>query len=167
MNGASLVAVFRRRYGAGPLHLAGHLLAFAIIGFAFDQIFSEGDVKELLLWYVGFAIAHDLIFLPAYAGLDRLARSVLSRLPATRRRGVPVINHLRAPALISALLLILYGPLISGLSKNGYFSDSGHHLEGFLRNWVLISAALFLGSAGIYALRVGLRSVKRSDGDSG
>jgi hypothetical protein len=145
---------FRRRYGASPLHLLGHVAALAIAAFAFDRIFSGGDVKELVLWYVGFVILHDLIFVPSYTGLDRLFRSALARLPASTRTGIPVINHVRAPALISGLLLIIYFPLISRLSDADYFALSGHHLVHYLRNWLLITAALFLGSGIVYALRV-------------
>ena len=145
---------FWRRYGASPIHLAGHLIAFAIAAFALDRIFSSGDVKELLIWYLGLAIAHDLLFVPAYVGLDRLVRALLPRLPVRWHAGIPMINHVRAPALISGLLLIIYGPLILHKADGEYFALSGHHLEGYLRNWVLITAALFLGSGLIYALRV-------------
>ncbi len=154
MRGASLLGHFRRRYGANPLHLAGHLVVFAIAFFAIDRIASGGGLAELLALYIGFAIAHDLIFLPAYSGLDRAARVALARLPARRRGPVPAINHIRAPALISGLLLIIYSPLISRKADRGYFLTSGHHSEGYLRNWLLISAVLFLGSGVIYVLRV-------------
>lgn len=150
----SLLTAFRHRYGAGPLHLLGHILALAIAAFAFDKIFSGGDVKELFLWYVGFVVLHDLVFVPSYSGLDRLFRATLSRLPLSNRTGIPLINHVRAPALISGLLLIIYFPLISRLSDADYFALGGHHLVHYLRNWLLITAGLFLGSAIIYALRV-------------
>ena len=144
---------FRRRYGASPLHLAAHLLGFAIVALALARIFSGGDVKELLLWYLGFAIAHDLIFVPAYAGLDRLFRATTARLPLRTHTGPPVINHVRTPAVISALLLIIYFPLISRRNDAWYFALSGHHLTDYLRNWLLITAVLFLGSGLIYAAR--------------
>ncbi len=147
-------ASFRRRYGAGPLHLTGHLVALAIVAFAFYHILSGGGVARLLALYVGVVIAHDLIFVPLYTGLDRLMRRVLVPLSSSRRAGTPVINHVRAPLLISALLLLLYGPLILGVADSYYFALGGHHLEHYLRNWLLISAALFLGSALIYAGRV-------------
>ena len=145
---------FRRRYGASPLHLLAHLVGFAIVAFALDRIFSGGDVKELLIWYLGFAIAHDLVFVPAYTGLDRLFRATIARLPLPTRTGIPVINHVRAPAVISALLLIIYFPLISRRTDGWYFALSGHHLTHYLRNWLLITAVLFLGSGLIYAARV-------------
>lgn len=147
-------AGFRRRYGASPLHLAAHLVGLAIAALAFDRIFSGGDVNQLFLWYAGFAIAHDLIFVPAYIGLDRLFRTTIARLPLTRRTSIVVINHVRAPALISGLLLIIYFPLISRRSDGEYFALSGHHLTSYLRNWLLITATLFVGSGLIYALRV-------------
>lgn len=145
---------FRRRYGASPLHLLAHLGGFAIVAFALDQIFSGGDVKELLIWYLGFVIAHDLVFVPAYTGLDRLLRATITRLPPPPRTGPPAINHVRAPAVISALLLIIYFPLISGRNDGWYVDLSGHHLTHYLRNWLLITAVLFLGSGLIYAARL-------------
>ena len=65
-----------------------------------------------------------------------------------------MVNHVRAPAMISALLLIIYFPLITRRSDVWYFAMSGHHLAHYLRNWLLITAVLFLGSGLIYAARV-------------
>jgi hypothetical protein len=159
---AWLLSHFRRRYGANPLHLAGHLVVLAIAFFAIDRIANGGGgLAELIALYIGFAIAHDLIFLPAYSGLDRAARAALARLPARRAATVPAINHIRTPALISGLLLIIYSPFISGLADSGYFQVSGHHIEGYVRDWLLISAALFLGSALTYMVRVRRAAVKR------
>jgi hypothetical protein len=154
MRGASLLGHFRRRYGASPLHLAGHFVVFAIAAFAIDRMASGASLAKLIVLYGGFVIAHDLIFLPAYSGLDRAARAALARLPAPRSARVPVMNHIRAPALVSGLLLIIYAPLISGKADAGYFQASGHHLEGYLRNWLTITVVLFLGSGLIYAVRV-------------
>ena len=70
---------------------------------------------------------------------------------------VPLVNHVRAPALISGMLLLIYFPLILGPGDAGYFSATGHHPSGYLRNWLLITLALFAGSALIYAVRVLVR----------
>jgi hypothetical protein len=148
-------ARFRRQYGASPLHLLAHLAGFAIIALPLDRIFSGGGgVAALLIWYLGIVIAHDLVFVPAYTGLDRLFRATVARLPLPTHTGLPVINHVRAPVVISALLLIIYFPLISGWAEGGYFALSGHQLTHYLRNWLLITAALFLGSGLIYGARV-------------
>jgi hypothetical protein len=160
MRRAALLGHFRRRYGASPLHLAGHLVVFAIALFAIWRIASAQSVVKLIALYIGFAIAHDLIFLPAYSGLDRAMRTAIARLPIGRPGSVPAINHIRAPALISGLLLIIYAPMVSGRDARGYLLSSGHPVDGYLRNWLLISVALFLGSAVIYALRVGRAATK-------
>jgi hypothetical protein len=145
---------FRRRYGASPPHLGAHLVALAVAALAFYRIFSGGSVPLLLMVYLGLVIAHDLIFVPLYTGLDRLMRHALVRPSSSRRVGIPMINHVRAPLLISALLLLIYSPLILGLADSHYFALSGHHLEHYLRNWFLITVALLLGSGLIYAVRV-------------
>lgn len=145
---------FSRRYGASPLHLLAHLAGFAIVAFALDRIFSGGDAKVLIIWYLGFAIAHDLVFVPAYTGLDRLFRAAIARAPLRARTGVPVINYVRAPAVISGVLLIIYLPLISRRNEAWYFDLSGHYLAHYALNWLLITAVLFLGSGLIYAARV-------------
>jgi hypothetical protein len=150
----ALKAGFRRHYGAGPLHLLAHLIGFAIAAIALNRIFSGGHVEELLEWYLGFAIAHDLVFVPAYTGLDRLFRATIARLPLRTRTDIPLINHVRAPVMISALLLIIYFPLITRRSEGTYFALSGHQLTHYLRNWMLITAVLCLGSGLIYAARV-------------
>ena len=156
MKRGSPTGLFRRRYGASPLHLVAHLVGFAIIALPLDRIFSGGGgVTGLILWYLGLAIAHDLVFVPAYTGLDRLFRATTARLPGPTRTGPPLINHVRAPVVISALLLIIYFPLISRRSDGPYFALSGHHLTHYyLRNWLLITTVLFLGSGLIYAVRV-------------
>jgi hypothetical protein len=143
-------ARFRHRYGAGPWHLAGHLLAFGVAGFALDQIFSGGQVLQLLEWYVGFALLQDLVLIPLYSGADRLAR----RLSGARQERRPaLVNHIRAPALISGVLLLVYAPLITGVGGRTYFFYSGHHVDGYLRNWLLVTVFLFLASGVLYAIR--------------
>lgn len=154
MSISALIDHFRRRYGRSPLHLAAHLVVFAIAAFAIDRIASTGSFVKLIALYVGFIIAHDLIFVPTYSALDRATRAALARLPARPAGAVTRINHVRVPAFISGVLLIIYFPLISGKAANGYLLSSGHPLEGYLRNWLLISVALFFGSGLIYVIRV-------------
>jgi hypothetical protein len=151
---SALQAGFRRPYGAGPAHLLAHLAGLAIAAVAFNRIFSDGHVNELLEWYLGFVVAHDLVFVPAYTFLDRLFRATISRLPFRAPTDIPLINHVRAPVVISVLLLIIYFPLITRQSDAPYFALSGHHLTHYLRNWLLITAVLCLGSGLIYAARV-------------
>jgi hypothetical protein len=154
MSRARPFARWRRRYGADPLHLLGHLAVLALAAFALDQIFSGGGVKHLLAWYVGFAIAHDLVFVPMYTELDRLVRRLLERLPSHPFGDIRLINHLRAPALISGVLLLVYAPLITGHSDAELIAVTGHAFHGYLLNWLLVTAVLFIGSGVVYTVRV-------------
>jgi hypothetical protein len=146
------MSFFTRRYGASPLHLIAHLAASAIAAYALAQIIRGGTAINFVAWFVGAALIHDFVFLPLYSGLDRLARHRTAERQG--HRSVPVINYVRVPALISGLLLLVYFPLILGLAERRYFRATGHHLEGYLRNWLLITAALATGSALLYAIRL-------------
>jgi hypothetical protein len=138
-----MTARWRTRYGASPLHLIGHLLVFALAAFAFEQMFSGSGVIQLIAWLIGFAVLQDLVLIPLYT----LAGRGLSRLP------VLAVNHVRVPAVISGILLLVYAPLIFDLGQRTYFVSSGHEPTGYLRNWLLITAGLFLGSGLLYAWR--------------
>ncbi|MFZ0043967.1 MAG: hypothetical protein WAK93_21840 [Solirubrobacteraceae bacterium] len=142
---------FRRHYGASPLHLAGHIAAFAVAAWAIVEILGGGTWVNWVVWFVGAALLHDFVLVPVYSALDRGIGVAGRHHPP--RFGVPVINHLRVPAAISGILLIVYFPLILGLSSTNYRNDTGHNLEGYTRNWLLITASLFLGSAIIYVIR--------------
>jgi hypothetical protein len=134
------------------VHLVAHAAAFAITAYSLAQIIRGGAVVNFIAWFVGAAVLHDFLFFPLYSGLDRLARHRKRRgAPAP---GVPVINHVRVPALISGLLLLVYLPLILDLGDRTYYSASGHHIGGYARNWLLITAVLFTASAVVYAIRV-------------
>jgi hypothetical protein len=143
-----------RRYGGSPLHLLGHLALFAVAAYALDQIFSGGDTEQLLAWFIGFVLLHDLVLVPAYSACDRGAQALLARLPGRRRRQPSLVNYIRVPAVISGILLLVYAPLITGAGAHTYFFYSGHHVEGYLRNWLLITLGLFAGSGLVYAIRL-------------
>jgi uncharacterized membrane protein YhdT len=147
---------FRSRYGSNPLHLLGHLAAFAIAAYALVQILDGSGPVNFAVWFLSAALLHDIIFLPLYSVLDRIAhRGVTRTTSALRsRHAVPLINHVRAPALISGLLLLVYFPLILGAADRTYRAATGHSVHGYLRNWLLITAALFAVSALVFAVRV-------------
>jgi Na+/melibiose symporter-like transporter len=140
-----------RSLTAALLPLLVHAAAFAVAVYAIAQIVRGGSVVNFAAWFAGAAVLHDLVLLPLYSLLDRLARAH-SRRPTAR--GVAVINHVRVPALISALLLLVYFPLILGLSDRNYFAATGHHPSGYARDWALITAVLLAVSALLYAIRV-------------
>lgn len=133
------------------LQLLVHAAAFGIAGYALAQIIRGGSVVNFIAWFAGAAVLHDLLLLPLYSLLDRLARTPHDRRPVLR---VPWINHVRAPAVISGLLLLVYFPAILGLSDHNYFLASGHHLDGYAAGWLAITAVLFGASGLLYAIRV-------------
>jgi hypothetical protein len=152
---------FRRFYGSNPLHLLAHIGVFFIAGWAIAQIFRAGFVINWIAWFVGAALLHDLVLLPLYSTLDR------GLIATVRAPGAPIgadpdgptrrpspLNHLRVPAVVSAILLLVYFPLILGYASKNYQHDTGHALAGYTRNWLLICAGLFLFSALIYMVRV-------------
>jgi hypothetical protein len=139
-----------RRRTSAAFQLLAHAATFGVAAYALAQIIRAGSAVNFIAWFAGAAVVHDLVLLPLYSLLDRLPRAH-ARL---RRARVPVINHVRVPALISGLLLLVYFPLILGLSDSNYLADTGHHLAGYARNWLGVTAALFAGSALVYAIRV-------------
>ena len=154
---------FRRLYGAGPLHLIAHLGLFFVAGWSIDQILGSHKIVNWLIWFLGAALLHDLVLLPAYSALDRglrrVARPARTGGPRsdTRAPNSALINHLRVPAAVAGILLLVYFPVILGYSSHNYRADTGHALSGYTRNWLLICAGLFLASALVAGARAAAR----------
>ena len=64
----------------------------------------------------------------------------------------PVINYVRVPAAFSLLLLLVWFPLILGLSAGTYHRASGLSAEPYLGRWLAVTGVLFLASAAAYAV---------------
>jgi len=157
------MAAFKRRYGATPLHLLAALGSFAIAGYAVVRLGELGAVGNVLLWFVGTIVAHDLVLLPLYSLVQRIACR-LTNADAVRaapggppRPGVLLVNHLRVPAMISGLTFLLFFPSI--LQRNeGYVGASGLEPDVYLGRWAALTAALFVLSGLLYAIRRGRSS---------
>jgi hypothetical protein len=150
------VSRLRRWYGAGPLHALATVVAALVSGYALTRFGTDAPWVDLGLWFVGSVVLHDLVLAPLYALADRSLLAVLRhRRPATGAAApaVPVVNHLRVPALLSGLLLLLWAPLVLRLTE-GYEPITGEPVEVYLPRWLGISAVLFAGSAVVYALRL-------------
>jgi hypothetical protein len=135
----------RARYGASPLHLLGHLVAFAIAVWAISHVFDGRQPWNWVLWFVAGAVLHDIVLVPFYSVLDRAARA----LPAPRG----AINFIRVPALMSGVMFLVFFPRILNRAPGNYTRVAGVPPEGYLRNWLLITAALFTASALLYVGR--------------
>lgn len=121
--------------------------SFALAGYAGVRLFA-GDWQGVALWLVGAALLHDLVLLPLYAVADRAVVRALGTAGLRERT-----LYVRVPAALSGLLLLVWFPLITGMVDRPYRSATGLSADGFLARWLLISAALFAGSALLLALR--------------
>lgn len=155
--GTALKAVFKARYGSNPAHLLVLVLAGALAGFAVLHWLHAPTPVRLLVWFGAAVVGHDLIAFPIYAGLDRLLVRVVRGSdpePVLGRWQRAAINHVRAPVIVSGLLLLMWYPLILKRSDGVYFRASGSHQDRYLGNWLLAVAILFGVSLLIFAARL-------------
>jgi hypothetical protein len=170
---ARLTGRIRRWYGANPLHLLALLAAFALAGYAVHAVVATGQWRGFALWFAVAIVGHDLLLFPLYSVADLSVRRLLPRR-LTGRSGIsaaaaapaspghlaapgglarpPVINYLRVPVAFSLLLLLVWFPLILGLSARSYFRASGLSTGPYLWRWLAVTGVLFAASATAYAL---------------
>jgi hypothetical protein len=140
---------FRAAYGAGPLHLLALVASFAIAGAAVVGWFQRPrDLDSVLEWFAAAIVVHDLVLLPLYSLLDRIAVRILRRRtdqPRRERRAgrVDPTAYLRIPAILSALLLAVFFPVILGLGSATELSASGIAERGYLTRWLLATGVMF------------------------
>ncbi|GAA4261044.1 hypothetical protein [Dactylosporangium darangshiense] len=155
------MARFIRWYGANPLHLLALLCSVALAGYAAVRLFAVQPVG-VAVWFVGAAIAHDLILFPLYALADRSAQLVLGHraadLPA-----VPWINYVRVPTFLSGLLLLAWFPLIFGIVP-AFEVTTGLSPGGYLGRWLAITGLLY--GAAAFAFALSLRRARRATGSA-
>jgi hypothetical protein len=145
---------FRSHYGAGPIHLLGLLICFAIAAYAVTRVFGEGGWKGVFSWFVICLVIHDLIAWPLYTWADRKVIRWQSRRPGRPPLQVPWINHVRVPTIISGTLLVMFSPLIFRISNLTFESYTGFSENIYLTNWLMVTVILFAGSAVVYLLRL-------------
>jgi hypothetical protein len=167
----ALAGWVRRWYGAEPLHLLALLAAFALAGYAVRGVVEAGQWRGFALWFAVAIVGHDLLLFPLYSLADRSLRRLLPGRSAARRHhpaaepsaarpgqarssatGPPLINYIRVPAAFSLLLLLVWFPLILGLSSRTYHRASGLVTSPYLGRWLGVTGVLFAASAASYAL---------------
>jgi len=145
-----------RWYGANPLHLLALLGCFALAGYAAARLVPSRPLG-VAVWFLGAAVAHDLLLVPLYSLADRSATA------AIRHRAPPLpaiawINYLRVPTALSGLLLLVWFPLILRLHTR-YHASTTLSPDPYLWHWLGVTGVLFLLSAVTFALR--LRAARR------
>ncbi|MCX3058194.1 hypothetical protein [Streptomyces beihaiensis] len=139
-----------------PFQISLLACSFALAGYAGVRLLA-GDWLGVTLWFVGAALLHDLVLVPLYATADR---AVVRALGAAGQRAA--VLYVRVPAAFCGLLLLVWFPLIGGRVDRRYESVTGLPATGFAARWLLITAALFGGSALLLVLR-GVRERRRRD----
>lgn len=141
------MAVLRRRYGASPLHLLAHLVLLALAAWAVLQALSARGARDVAIWFLAALVLHDLVGLPLYSALDRVAQRA-------RVRGVAAVNHVRFVAVVGGVSLLVFFPLILGKSDGNLRYVSGVTPSGYLGRWLLLCAGAALASALVLVVRV-------------
>lgn len=96
-------------------------------------------------------------------GWDHLSAPAVPAGPVTQLvAGPPLLNYVRIPVAFSLLLLMVFFPLILGLSEPEYQRASGLGTGPYLWRWLAITGAMFAISAITYAWR--LRRLAVRDG---
>ena len=132
-----------------------HLALLPVCVWALVQVFSVSSAKAaqgVAIWLLAAAIVHDLLLVPLYAGLDRVARLAL--------RGARV-NYVRVPAGLSLLLLGVFWGTVGGRGEGAYHAVSGRSYDGYATRWLIVTVALFAGSALIHLARRGSAARRR------
>ncbi|WP_347568450.1 hypothetical protein [Streptomyces sp. 891-h] len=121
-----------RRAVGSPLQIVLLLASFVLTGYAGARLLAD-DWLGVAVWFVGAALLHDLVLLPLYSLADRLPR-------LTGR----YVNHLRIPALLSLLLLLVYLPLITGpADRYAKLTGRPEGNNGYALHWLWVTLALF------------------------
>ncbi|MEU0601984.1 hypothetical protein ABZ484_27650 [Streptomyces sp. NPDC006393] len=140
--------LFHVLYGEPWWHLVALLASFALCGYAMAQLLA-GDWWGVVQWAVGAAVIHDLVAVPLYGSADWLLhRAVRAGRPRSPRR-IAVVNHIRIPAFVSLILLLVYWPLIS-MDSGAQFRTATLLDPGVFRSrWLTVTAVLF-GLSGLH-----------------
>ncbi len=146
---------FRREYGAGPVHLLAVLTSFAIAAYALSRVFDLArEPARVGLWLVGAIVAHDLVLFPLYALLGVIAAGAIVPEARRSRLRIAALNHVRVPALLAGLLLLVWFPVIAAKAPRTFMRSTGQEVGVYLDRWLLVTAVLFTASALLFALRV-------------
>lgn len=145
------MGLLRRVYDRGPSHALAMLFTYAVTAYALWAIFQNTAPWIVLLWLGGAIIVHDFVFLPLYTGVYRVMRGVAGAHAGRRR--VLALQHVAAPAIVSLLLLLMSLPLVLQLSEANYQPTTGMTQDPYLERWLAVTAALFVLSAIVFAVR--------------
>ncbi|MBA3907734.1 MAG: hypothetical protein H0X35_13770, partial [Pseudonocardiales bacterium] len=132
------------------------MLVVCLVVAAYAGFFLLGDpgLLRMLIWFAGAAVVHDLVLFPAYSTVDR-------GLVAAARGNVPLINHIRVPALGAGLTLLMFWPGIVRQGEDTHLAATGLDQSPYLGHWLALTGVLFGISALVYGGRVATATLRR------
>jgi hypothetical protein len=130
------------------VRVLAYLALLPLCAWALLEMLDSRSAERIAVWLVACVVVHDLVVFPLYSGADR----------GLRRIAGSAINYVRIPAALSVLMLVVFWGTISGSGERAYRAVSGREFDGYATRWLLVSAALFGGSALLYLLRRRSRS---------
>ena len=139
---------------ARVIRVVAQVLLVVFATYAASQVFAvtSTDGLNFALWLIAGAILHDAVLLPAYALTDVFGRVLLGE---NELRRVPLVNHLRFPAVFSGVLLLVYLPSILGRGDGNFQRVSGQPAAVEpLEAWLWLTAAAAAVSAVAYVARL-------------
>ena len=149
------MSAFRARYGASPLHLAGVLVALAVVAYALSRVFSLlPEPLSFFVWFAGAVVLHDLLFLPSYSLLGRGAAQAIAGGERPSRVRIAALNHVRIPVLLAGLALLVWFPLILATGQSTFESASGLTPDIYLGRWLALTGVLLGGSLLAFCIRL-------------
>lgn len=150
---------FGKEYGSSPAHLLLGGASFLLAAFAIWQLSALPTLLNVLIWLFGSVVLHDFVALPIYAGIGRggiaVTRWSAGLYPGDREMAaIDVFNHIRVPAIVSGILLLLFFPLILSIPEASFRATTGLTTNVYLGRWLGIVAVLFVGSGLLLLIRV-------------
>jgi len=118
-----------------------HLVLLPLCAWGLVEVFSVSSAKAsvgVATWLIAAVVVHDFVILPLYSGADRVIRHN---------------NYIRIPGAIALLMLVVFWGTIAGRGARSYQAVSGRSYDGYATRWLLVTAALFAGSALLYLVR--------------
>jgi hypothetical protein len=125
------------------LLVLAHLALLPLCAWALMEMLGGRTAPRIAVWLIACVIVHDLVLFPLYSGADRGLRRVMGG----------AINYVRIPAALSLLTLVVFWGTIAERGERAYRATSGQTFDGHATRWLLMTAALFAGSAALYLLR--------------
>ena len=145
------------------IKVAANLAVVAVAAFAMSRTFEVASTDDLnfVIWLVAGAILHDIVLLPIYSIADLVSRLAMSDHPLRRIRAA---NHVRVPAAISLVVLLVYSPTILDRNPGTFERLSGRpQATDPLEAWLWITLGLFVVSGAALAIRLLLERRRQAE----